>query len=99
MRFVPRSVMVGFVNALAILIFLSQLPHLLGVPLLVYPFVAVGIVIMVALPKLTTAVPAPLVAIVVLTAAAGRSRPSSPPLATRRATEQPSGTIHSTCPA
>ncbi len=70
MRFVPRSVMVGFVNALAILIFLSQLPHLLGVPWLVYPFVAVGLVLMVALPKLTTAVPAPLIAIVVLTIAA-----------------------------
>ncbi len=70
MRFIPRSVMVGFVNALAILIFTSQLPHLLGVPALVYPFVAVGLVIMVFLPKLTTIVPAPLVAIVVLTVAA-----------------------------
>src|SRR6476469_5541043 len=67
MRFVPRSVMVGFVNALAVLIFLAQLPHLLGVPWLVYPLVAVGIAVMVLLPKLTTAVPAPLVAIVVLT--------------------------------
>ncbi|MHA0285690.1 SulP family inorganic anion transporter [Mycobacterium sp. C3-094] len=70
MRFVPRSVMVGFVNALAILIFLSQMPHLLGVPWLVYPMVAVGIAVIVALPKLTTAIPAPLVAIVALTAAA-----------------------------
>ncbi len=70
MRFVPRSVMVGFVNALAILIFLSQLPHLLGVPWLVYPMVVAGIAIIVALPKLTTAVPAPLIAIAVLTAAA-----------------------------
>ncbi|NEW34489.1 SulP family inorganic anion transporter [Nocardia cyriacigeorgica] len=69
MRFIPRSVMVGFVNALAILIFLAQLPHLLGVPWLVYPMVAVGLVIIVALPKLTTVVPAPLVAIVALTAA------------------------------
>jgi len=69
MRFVSRSVMVGFVNALAILIFLSQLPHLLGVPALVYPFVVVGVLIMVFLPKLTTAIPAPLIAIVLLTAA------------------------------
>ncbi|WP_199256698.1 SulP family inorganic anion transporter [Mycolicibacterium mengxianglii] len=68
MRFVPRSVMVGFVNALAILIFLSQLPHLLGVPWLVYPLVAVGIAVIVLLPKLTSVIPAPLVAIVVLTA-------------------------------
>ncbi len=70
MRFIPRSVMVGFVNALAVLIFMSQLPHLLGVPGLVYPFVGVGLLIMVLLPKLTTAVPAPLVAILVLTAVA-----------------------------
>ncbi|TJZ75342.1 SulP family inorganic anion transporter [Rhodococcus oryzae] len=69
MRFIPRSVMVGFVNALAILIFAAQLPHLLGVPWLVYPMVAVGLLIMVFFPKLTTAVPAPLVAIVLLTAA------------------------------
>ena len=69
MRFIPRSVMVGFVNALAILIFTAQLPHLLGVPTLVYPFVAVGVLVLVLLPRLTTAVPAPLVAIVALTAA------------------------------
>lgn len=68
MRFIPRSVMVGFVNALAILIFLAQLPHLFGVPWLVYPMVVVGLAVMVFLPKLTTAVPAPLVAIVALTA-------------------------------
>jgi SulP family sulfate permease len=70
MRFVPRSVMVGFVNALAILIFSSQLPYLIGVPWLVYPMVAVGILIMVLLPRVTTVVPAPLVAIVLLTGAA-----------------------------
>ena len=68
MRFIPRSVMVGFVNALAILIFLAQLPHLVGVPWAVYPLVLVGIAVMVLLPRLTTAVPAPLVAILVLTA-------------------------------
>ncbi|SNY58148.1 SulP family inorganic anion transporter [Paractinoplanes atraurantiacus] len=67
MRFIPRSVMVGFVNALAILIFSAQLPHLTGVPWLVYPLVAVALAIIWFLPKLTTAVPAPLVAIVVLT--------------------------------
>ncbi|WP_194814586.1 SulP family inorganic anion transporter [Nocardia sp. XZ_19_385] len=69
MRFIPRSVMVGFVNALAILIFTAQLPHLLGVPWLVYPMVAIALATMVLLPKLTTVVPAPLVAIVALTAA------------------------------
>ncbi|WP_028478060.1 SulP family inorganic anion transporter [Nocardia sp. CNY236] len=67
MRFIPRSVMIGFVNALAVLIFLAQVPHLLGVPWLVYPMVAVGLAVMVLLPKLTAAVPAPLVAIVALT--------------------------------
>ncbi len=69
MRFIPRSVMVGFVNALAILIFTSQLPHLIGVPALVYPMVGVGLLVMIFLPRLTSVVPAPLVAIVLLTAA------------------------------
>ena len=67
MRFIPRSVMVGFVNSLAILIFSAQLPHLIGVPWLVYPLVAAGIAIMVVMPRLTKAVPAPLVAIVLIT--------------------------------
>ena len=70
MRFIPRSVMVGFVNALAILIFLAQVPHLVGVPWLVYPLVAAGIAAIVLLPRVTTIVPAPLVAIVALTAVA-----------------------------
>ncbi|TLM84719.1 SulP family inorganic anion transporter [Pseudarthrobacter sp. NamE5] len=67
MRFIPRSVMVGFVNALAILIFMAQVPELLGVPWLVYPLLALALLIVFGLPKLTNAVPAPLVAIVVLT--------------------------------
>ncbi|WP_427008169.1 SulP family inorganic anion transporter [Pseudarthrobacter sp. H2] len=67
MRFIPRSVMVGFVNALAILIFMSQVPELINVPWLVYPLAALGLVIVFGLPKLTRAVPAPLVAIIVLT--------------------------------
>lgn len=69
MRFIPRSVMVGFVNALAILIFVSQVPHLIGVPWAVYPLVAIGLAILFLLPRLTRVVPAPLVAIVLLTAA------------------------------
>jgi SulP family sulfate permease len=67
MRFIPRSVMVGFVNALAILIFLAQVPHLVDVPWLVYPMVAAGIAVIVALPRVTRVIPAPLVAIVALT--------------------------------
>ncbi len=69
MRFIPRSVMVGFVNALAILIFSAQLPHLLDVPWLVYPLVAAGLLIMWLMPKLTAVVPAPLVSIVLTTIA------------------------------
>ena len=69
MRFIPRSVMVGFVNALAILIFIAQLPQLFDVPWLVYPLVAVGLVILFLMPRITKVVPAPLVAIVLLTAA------------------------------
>ncbi len=69
MRFIPRSVMVGFVNALAILIFTAQLPQLIGVPWMVYPLVAVGLLIMVFMPKLSQVIPAPLVSIVIVTAA------------------------------
>ena len=68
MRFVPRSVMTGFVNALAILIFLAQVPHLTEGGVLVLLLVGAGLAIMVLLPRVSSAVPAPLVAIVVLTA-------------------------------
>jgi SulP family sulfate permease len=67
MRFVPRSVMTGFVNALAILIFLAQMPYLRHVPWTVYVLVPCALVIMWAFPKLTRAVPAPLIAISILT--------------------------------
>ncbi|MGW2296557.1 SulP family inorganic anion transporter [Streptomyces violaceorubidus] len=67
MRFVPRSVMVGFVNALAILIFMAQVPELTDVPWPVYPLVAGGLVLMVFFPRVTRVVPAPLVSIVALT--------------------------------
>lgn len=69
MRFIPRSVMVGFVNSLAILIFMAQIPHLINVPPAVYLLVAAGLVIMVVMPKFTKVVPAPLVAIVAITSA------------------------------
>jgi SulP family sulfate permease len=68
MRFIPRSVMVGFVNALAILIFEAQIDHLVDVPWAVYPMIAVGIAVIVGLPRISSVVPAPLVAIVALTA-------------------------------
>lgn len=69
MRFVPRTVMVGFVNALAILIFLAQVPHVVGETWPVYVLVAVGLGIIYLLPRLTKAVPSPLVAIIVLATA------------------------------
>ncbi|MBJ3776972.1 SulP family inorganic anion transporter [Acuticoccus mangrovi] len=68
MRFVSRSVMTGFVNALAILIFLAQLPELTGVPWLTYPMVALGLAIIYLFPRLTKVIPSPLVCIVVLSA-------------------------------
>ncbi|MGW0565299.1 SulP family inorganic anion transporter [Streptomyces sp. NPDC003016] len=67
MRFVPRSVMVGFVNALAILIFMAQVPEMHDVPWAVCPLIVGGLVLMVLFPKITRVVPAPLVSIVVLT--------------------------------
>jgi SulP family sulfate permease len=69
MRFVSRSVITGFVNALAILIFLAQVPELTGVSSMVYVMVAAGLGIIYLLPRLTKAIPSPLIAIVVLTAA------------------------------
>ncbi|MDT0442196.1 SulP family inorganic anion transporter [Streptomyces johnsoniae] len=67
MRFVPRSVMVGFVNALAILIFMAQVPEMTDVPWAVYPLIAGGLALMVLFPKVSKVVPAPLVSIVILT--------------------------------
>jgi SulP family sulfate permease len=68
MQFVSRSVITGFVNALAILIFMAQLPQLTGVGWETYAMVAAALAIIYLFPRLTTAVPSPLVAIVVLTA-------------------------------
>ncbi|AKQ53703.1 SulP family inorganic anion transporter [Bordetella hinzii] len=68
MQYVSRSVITGFVNALAILIFMAQLPQLVGVTGVTYAMVAAGLAIIYLFPRLTRAVPSPLVAIVVLTA-------------------------------
>ncbi|KFN46902.1 SulP family inorganic anion transporter [Arenimonas metalli] len=70
MRFVSRSVITGFVNALAILIFMAQLPELIGVPWTVYAMCAAGLAIIYGFPYLTRAIPSPLVAIVLLTGVA-----------------------------
>lgn len=67
MRFVPRSVMTGFVNALAIMIFMAQVPEMHDVPWPVYPLIIGGLALMVFFPKVTRVIPAPLVSIVILT--------------------------------
>jgi SulP family sulfate permease len=67
MRFVPRSVMVGFVNSLAVLIFTAQVPEMTDVPWPVYPLIAAGLALMVFFPRVTRVIPAPLVSLVVLT--------------------------------
>ena len=69
MQYVSRSVITGFVNALAILIFAAQLPQLMNVTWLTYAMVAGGLAIIYLFPRLTKAVPSPLIAIVVLTVA------------------------------
>ncbi|BCQ26190.1 STAS domain-containing protein [Caballeronia sp. NK8] len=66
-RFIPRSVMLGFVNALGILIFWAQIPHLVGQPPAVYVLFALTLAIVLIGPRVTRAVPAPLVAIIVTT--------------------------------
>jgi SulP family sulfate permease len=68
MRFVSRSVRTGFVNALAILIFSAQVPQMLGVSWQTYGMIGLGLAIIYLLPRLTTAIPSPLICIVVLTA-------------------------------
>ena len=67
MRFVSRSVRTGFVNALAILIFSAQVPQMLGVSWHTYVMIALGLAIIYLLPRLTTAIPSPLICIVALT--------------------------------
>jgi len=68
MRFVSRSVVIGFVNALAILIFLAQIPELTAVGWPVYALVAAGLGLIYLFPYITRVVPSPLVCIVALTA-------------------------------
>jgi SulP family sulfate permease len=68
MRFVSRSVRTGFVNALAILIFSAQIPQMTGVTWHSYAMIALGLAIIYLVPRLTTAIPSPLICIVILTA-------------------------------
>ncbi|RKR76636.1 SulP family inorganic anion transporter [Frondihabitans australicus] len=68
MRFIPRSVMIGFVNALGVLIFTAQVRHVIGVPWIAYVLFALTLAVVILLPRFTRVVPAPLVAIVLVTA-------------------------------
>ncbi|WP_131113156.1 SulP family inorganic anion transporter [Lichenihabitans psoromatis] len=70
LRFVSKSVRTGFVNALAILIFSAQMPQIIGGGWLTYAVLAAGLALIYLVPRLTTAIPSPLICIVVLTAAA-----------------------------
>ncbi|MDX1443459.1 MAG: SulP family inorganic anion transporter [Gammaproteobacteria bacterium] len=70
MMFIPRTVMLGFVNALAILIFLAQVPHFVGHGWQTWAMVGAGLVIIYGFPYINRTVPPPLVAIVALTVAA-----------------------------
>ena len=68
MKFIPRAVMIGFVNSLAILVFMAQVPHILGESMVTYLFVAITLVIVYVLPRFVKTIPAPLIAIIALTA-------------------------------
>lgn len=70
MKFIPRAVMIGFVNALAILIFMAQIPHFWGISTTTYLFVGITLLIVYVLPRFFQAIPAQLIAIVLLTAIA-----------------------------
>ncbi|MEY8713072.1 SulP family inorganic anion transporter [Mangrovibacter phragmitis] len=67
MRYIPRSVMTGFVNALGILIFFAQVPHVLGQSTLVWALFAATLAIVIFLPRIFSAIPAPLIAVVLIT--------------------------------
>jgi SulP family sulfate permease len=67
MKFVPKPVMLGFVNALAILIFMAQMPHFAGASWQMYAMIAASLVIIYGFPYITKAIPSPLVAIVIMT--------------------------------
>lgn len=70
MKFIPRAVMIGFVNALAILIFMAQVPHFIGISNMTYVFVTITLAIVYIVPRFIKSIPAPLIAIISLTAVA-----------------------------
>lgn len=68
MKFIPRSVMIGFVNALGIMIFMSQIEHIFNISIATYIYVIITLLIVYVIPRFFKAIPAPLIAIIVLTA-------------------------------
>ncbi|MEZ7172984.1 SulP family inorganic anion transporter [Sporosarcina sp. OR05] len=70
MRFIPNSVMLGFVNALGIMIFMSQVQYWFGSTTSAFLFAMITLILVYAIPRFFTAIPAPLIAIVVMTAIA-----------------------------
>ncbi|WP_107842002.1 SulP family inorganic anion transporter [Metasolibacillus meyeri] len=70
MRFIPNAVMIGFVNSLAILVFMAQLPHFIGGNSMTYLFLFITIGLVYLIPKFFKMIPAPLIAVVLLTATA-----------------------------
>lgn len=67
MKFVPKAVMIGFVNALAILIFQAQLEHFVGESWMIYPIVLIGLAVIYLFPRITRVIPSPLIAIAGIT--------------------------------
>lgn len=67
MKYIPNAVMIGFVNSLAILIFMAQVPHFIGISTMTYIFVGITLILVYTLPRFIKVVPAPLIAIVTLT--------------------------------
>jgi len=67
LKFIPNAVMIGFVNSLAILIFMAQVPHFIGISTMTYIFVAITLVLVYTLPRFIKVIPAPLIAIITLT--------------------------------
>jgi sulfate permease, SulP family len=67
MKFIPNAVMIGFANSLAILIFMAQVPHFIGISTMTYVFVGITLILVYTLPRFIKVIPAPLIAIVTLT--------------------------------
>jgi SulP family sulfate permease len=70
MRFIPNSVMLGFVNALGIMIFMTQMPYLIGGSMMTYVFAGVTLILVYVIPRFIKVIPAPLIAIVLMTSIA-----------------------------